>query len=182
MELLQAFDNLRIELPEDEETETEEVEEVEKPLLRKMIRRDEYEFLLRARKMISELTGEDFTIETPEWYCGGGFRLEFDGFCDRLKMAINYDPVFIYQLPSGMEELADDIELYELLLEHIAETRLIRASMNGIAVIPLPGVMDDVALRKYLLDKLHELTKFRVWVGSPRCKCHPEIKEDEYKK
>lgn len=147
-------------------------------VLKKMIHRDEFEFLEKCREMIGELTGEEFTVESPPWLKFAGMQLQSDGHCENLQMAINYEPTILYELPLELQGLYEDRNAYMEFITYIAQARFIGNTMNGIALIPIPQMMDDADLRNYLRNQLHALTKFRVWVGSPRCKCPSMMCED----
>lgn len=148
-------------------------------ILRKMIHREEFEFLEKCRATISELTGEEFIVAEPPWLKFAGIQLQSDAYCESLQIAINYEPCILYELPIELHGLYEDRDAYMEFITYVAQARFIGNTMNGVALIPLPQMMSDTDLRTYLRNQLHALTKFRVWVGSPRCKC-PSMMAADY--
>ncbi len=139
--------------------------------LGKMLSRPEYVFLQKCHEMIGELTGEEFASADPQWLHFANMRLELDGHCDRLKMAVELDFLSLYRLPVELEDLYYDRDAYAEFVQYVNDARLICCAMNGVALIHIPRLMSDDELREYLRNSLHRMTAFRVWVGSPRCKC-----------
>lgn len=139
--------------------------------LHKLLRRPEYEFVKKCRDIMEQLTGEKFTVESPPWLLFAGMQLQMDGYCEKLKQGLDFTPCNLYNLPEGQDHMHGTPD-YQQMLQYIAEARIVYCGLAGVALIPIPCIMSDEQLVDYLDTKLHELTKFRVWVGSPRCKCH----------
>jgi len=141
--------------------------------IRKLLCRDERQFLEKCRSILSDLTGEEFIASSPDWLRFATMQLESDGYCEILKMSIDYTQEIVYELPKELCHLYEDREQYDMFAEQLSNARMIYNTLNGVAVIPVHYIEDDDLLRDHFRNKLHLLTRFRVWVGSPRCKCPP---------
>jgi hypothetical protein len=137
--------------------------------LKKLFRREEYDFLCRCRNMISQLTGETFDTAAPPWLHFANMGLECDAYCERLKISLSFAGAQFYDLPAGLHHLYDDRADYSMMLEYIDQSRMICNWRAGVLDIQVPYMMSDRALREFLRAQLHGLTRYRVWVGSPRC-------------
>lgn len=140
-------------------------------VFRKMVLPAECEYIRAAREIMSDITGEDFTVETPDWLSFGQIPLQCDGMNERLKMMIDYEPGGLYTVPLGCEYIYDNAQLYDEFAGHISDARVVSASMAGYAICTVPGGLSRDDLRTHLRNWQHWLTNYRVWVGSPRCKC-----------
>jgi hypothetical protein len=145
-------------------------------VLKKMVTTEEYEYITAARCVLEYLTGEEFAPACIPWLRFADMQLESDAYCERLKMMINYEPVdrpLVYTLPLELSGLYYDADLYMQLLSHVDDARVLTCHINSTAVIELRGVKATADMINEIRNQLHGLTRTRVWVGSPRCRCPP---------
>ncbi len=142
-------------------------------VLNKLLQDFEYEFIAKCREVLGEMTGEKFLPMAPNWLKYTGAQLAFDGLNARLHIAIDYNPgyspyVATYDLPPTHHALYSDLHDHFAFSTYLFAHKLNISSQNDIAVIVVPGVMNDELLRQHFSIFLGQLTKFRPYVGSPR--------------
>jgi hypothetical protein len=136
----------------------------------KLFNTDQYTVIKNAIEIISELTGEDFIPCNPPWLEINGLSFSLDGYSEKLKLAIE-SVGYLYELPQDLEDIYNNREEYAEFIEYTTFFKQLSCGGAGIIIIPIPEINDKKNLRLYLRNQLHRLTKYRVWVGSPRCKC-----------
>ena len=60
----------------------------------------------RIIKMFEELTGEAFPSVYPEWLVWRGHKMELDGYCDKLRLAVEYQGPLHTKWASSKESYA----------------------------------------------------------------------------
>lgn len=136
----------------------------------KLVCENQVRLINRANEILSQLTGEEWTIDIPEWLADPDNLHQYilDGYCKKLKLALDIEPVFGYIIPTARQHMIDHPEIFEAHTDYITLVRFARCIENNILIITIPKEVQLESLEQFLTYELHQLTRDRTWVGAPR--------------
>lgn len=103
----------------------------------------------QIRDLVEELTGEKFPQKGPRWLTNPstGGRLKFDAYCEKLKIAVEYNGEFHYREPPFKGASLKSIKYRDSVKKRLAKA-------NGVKLIIVPYTIKNI--REFLHNRLRQ--------------------------
>jgi hypothetical protein len=105
----------------------------------------------RAIHILKELTGQSFPTVNPAWLVWGGHTRELDGYCEAIKLALEFSGPLHTKWYPGMEPYQ---KYFSRIVTDVAKRKL--CARHGVDLIVIDMSLPQIHWKDYMLSRLYD--------------------------